>query len=83
MDYDCEFDRYATASDAWWHTNNPEGGRMMMFRPKEEYLNSNGEFVSPNGTGKYSVYMYTNKAKSDEVVRIASQPAQLPGDNPG
>ena len=71
IDYDCEFDRYATASDAWWHTNNPEGGRMMMFRPKEEYL-SNGEFVNPDGTGKYSVYMYTNKAKSDEVVRIAS-----------
>ena len=72
IDYDCEFDRYATASDAWWHTNNPEGGRMMMFRPKEEYLDSNGEFVNPDGTGKYSVYMYTNKAKSDEVVRIAS-----------
>lgn len=72
IDYDCEFDRYATVSDTWWRKNNPEGGRMMMFRPKEEYLQSNGEFVSPNGTGKYSVYMYTNKAKSDEVVRIAS-----------
>ena len=71
IDYDCEFDRYATDSDTWWRTNNPEGGRMMMFRPKDEYL-SDGEFVSPNGTGKYSVYMYTNKAKSDEVVRIAS-----------
>ena len=81
INYDCEFDRYATASDAWWHTNNPEGGRMMMFRPKEEYL-SNGEFVNPDGTGKYSVYMYTNKAKSDEVVRIASNlhsyPAIIP-----
>ena len=72
IDYDCEFDRYATDSDTWWRTNNPEGGRMMMFRPKEEYLQSNGEFVSQSGTGKYSVYMYTNKAKSDEVVRIAS-----------
>lgn len=72
IDYDCEFDRYATASDTWWRKNNPEGGRMMMFRPKEEYLQSNGEFVSQSGTGKYSVYMYTNKAKSDEVVRIAS-----------
>lgn len=72
INYDCEFDRYATASDAWWRKNNPEGGRMMMFRPKEEYLQSNGEFVSQSGTGKYSVYMYTNKAKSDEVVRIAS-----------
>ena len=72
IDYDCEFDRYATVSDTWWRKNNPEGGRMMMFRPKEEYLQSNGEFVSQSGTGKYSVYMYTNKAKSDEVVRIAS-----------
>lgn len=71
INYDCEFDRYATASDTWWRTNNPEGGRMMMFRPKVEYLKGE-EFVSPNGTGKYSVYMYTNKAKSDEVVRIAS-----------
>lgn len=72
INYDCEFDRYATDSDTWWRKNNPEGGRMMMFRPKEEYLQSNGEFVSQSGTGKYSVYMYTNKAKSDEVVRIAS-----------
>ncbi len=72
IDYDCEFDRYATDSDTWWRKNNPEGGRMMMFRPKVEYLQSNGEFVSQSGTGKYSVYMYTNKAKSDEVVRIAS-----------
>lgn len=71
INYDCEFDRYATDSDAWWRENNPEGGRMMMFRPKAEYL-SDGEFVNPNGIGKYSVYMYTNKAKSDEVVRIAS-----------
>lgn len=71
IDYDCEFDRYATASDTWWRTNNPEGGRMMMFRPKEEYLKGE-EFVSQSGIGKYSVYMYTNKAKSDEVVRIAS-----------
>lgn len=71
INYDCEFDRYATDSDTWWRKNNPEGGRMMMFRPKEEYLKGE-EFVSPNGTGKYSVYMYTNKAKSDEVVRIAS-----------
>lgn len=82
INYDCEFDRYATDSDAWWRENNPEGGRMMMFRPKKEYLQSNGEFVSPNGTGKYSVYMYTNKAKSDEVVRIASNlhsyPAIIP-----
>lgn len=88
IDYDCEFDRYATDSDTWWRKNNPEGGRMMMFRPKDEYL-SDGEFVSQSGTGKYSVYMYTNKAKSDEVVRIASNlhsyPAIIPanGDEQG
>lgn len=72
-DYDCEFEKYAEASDTWWRDNNPEGGRMMMFRPKEEFL-SNGEFVNPDETekGKYSVYLYTNKAKSDEVIRIAS-----------
>lgn len=77
INYDCEFDSYATASDTWWRKNNPEGGRMMMFRPKEEYLKGE-EFVSPNGTGKYSVYMYTNKAKSDEVVRIASNQHSYP-----
>lgn len=76
-DYDCEFDPYADASDTWWRTNNPQGGRMMMFRPKSGYL-SNGEFVNPDGTGKYSVYMYTNKAKSDEVVRIASNLRRYP-----
>ena len=27
---------------------------------------------SPTETGKYSIYMYTNRAKSAEVVRIAS-----------
>lgn len=73
QDYDCEFERYASASDTWWRTNNPQGGRMMMFRPKEDYLNkATGEFVNPDGIGKYSVYMYTNRAKSEEVVRIAS-----------
>lgn len=71
QDYDCEFDIYANASENWWNTNNPQGGRMMMFRPKESNLTS-GEFVSGKGTGKYSVYMYTNRAKSEEVVRIAS-----------
>ncbi len=71
QDYDCEFDIYANASENWWNANNPQGGRMMMFRPKESNLN-NGEFVSGKGTGKYSVYMYTNRAKSEEVVRIAS-----------
>ncbi|WP_291601063.1 hypothetical protein [Bacteroides sp.] len=78
-DYDCEFEKYADASDAWWRANNPEGGRMMMFRPRADYL-TNGEFVKPGADvkGKYSVYLYTNKAKSDEVIRIASNLRSYP-----
>lgn len=70
-DYDCEFDQYADASESWWRKNDIEGGRMRMFRPRDGYLQGE-EFVSPSGTGKYSIYMYTNKAQSSEVVRIAS-----------
>lgn len=80
--YDCDFAPYADASTAWWQTNNPEGGRMMMFRPKEGYKTTiNGETVfqkAPDKVGQYSVYMYTNKAKSDEVVRIASNLRRYP-----
>lgn len=78
-DYDCEFEKYAEASDTWWRENNSEGGRMMMFRPRETYLTGD-EFVNPNETekGKYSVYLYTNKAKSDEVIRIASNLRSYP-----
>ncbi len=68
-DYDCYFERFGEASDAWWRANNPNGGRMMMFRPKEGLYE--GERTDGR-TGQYSVYLYTNKAKSDEVVRIAS-----------
>lgn len=82
-DYDCEFEKYAEASDTWWRANNEAGGRMMMFRPKKEFLSTDGEqFINPDGIGKYSVYLYTNKAKSDEVIRIASNlrsyPAVIP-----
>lgn len=70
-DYDCMFDIYADKAEAWWQANNPQGGRMLMFKP-----------VSPTnpsqGTGKYSIYMYTNRAKSAEVVRIASNQPGYP-----
>lgn len=70
-DYDCMFDIYADKAEAWWQDNNPQGGRMLMFKP-----------VSPDnpsqGTGKYSIYMYTNRAKSAEVVRIASNQPGYP-----
>lgn len=61
--FDCRF--FPNESEAWWKQNNPEGGRMLMFKPIKP--------TNPDkGTGKYSIYMYTNRAKSAEVVRIAS-----------
>lgn len=50
---------------------------MLMFKPKNP--------DNPTEKGKYSIYMYTNRAKSAEVVRIASNlpdyPAVLPADD--
>lgn len=67
--FDCNF--FPTEADAWWQQNNPEGGRMLMFKP----INP----TNPNkGTGKYTIYMHTNRAKSAEVVRIASNQQGLP-----
>lgn len=63
--FDCLF--YTDASDAWWRKNNPNGGRMLMFKPRKDIINK------PDGqTGKYSVYMKSNRPKSAEVIRIAS-----------
>ncbi|WP_234191437.1 MULTISPECIES: hypothetical protein [Bacteroidales] len=63
--FDCLF--YTEASDAWWWRNNPNGGRMLMFKPREDIINR------PEGqTGKYSIYMKSNRPKSAEVIRIAS-----------
>ncbi len=67
--FDCRF--FPNESDAWWKQNNPEGGRMLMFKPEEP--DKKGDDV-----GKYSIYMYTNRAKSAEVVRIASNQQGLP-----
>ena len=55
---------------------------MLMFKPKKEILNR------PTGSiGKYSIYMKSNRPKSAEVIRIASNingtNAVLPEDNNG
>ena len=78
--FDCTF--YPDESAAWWQTNNPSGGRMLMFKPKKEILNR------PTGSiGKYSIYMKSNRPKSAEVICIASNingtNAVLPEDNNG
>ena len=40
---------------------------MLMFKPRKDIINK------PDGqTGKYSVYMKSNRPKSAEVIRIAS-----------
>lgn len=67
--FDCRF--FPQESEDWWTVNNPEGGRMQMFKPLNPD-NLDGE------TGKYSIYMHTNRAKSAEVVRIASNQQGLP-----
>ena len=70
FDYDCKFDIYAGKAEAWWQDNNPQGGRMLMFKPVYP--------ANPSQTGRYSIYMYTNRAKSAEVVRIASNQPGYP-----
>ncbi len=73
--FDCTF--FTSESKLWWQQHNPQGGRMLMFKPKNP--------DNPTEKGKYSIYMYTNRAKSAEVVRIASNlpdyPAVLPADD--
>lgn len=56
--FDCAF--YDIPESDWG-----TGGRMMMFMPRHP--------TNPTaGTGRYSIYMKTNKARSAETVRIAS-----------
>lgn len=63
--FDCIF--YTDASTAWWQRNNPQGGRMLMFKPRAEIAGN-----PPKGTGKYSIYLKSNRPESAEVIRIAS-----------
>ena len=82
--FDCTF--YPEQSATWWNKNNPQGGRMLMFKPRDGVLNN-----PPQGRGKYSIYMKTNRARNAEVIRIASNdnrlgpvlPEDEDGDNPG
>lgn len=64
-EFDCTF--YPDASETWWQANNPNGGRMLMFKPRPGIIDR----PAPN-VGKYSIYMKSNRPKSAEVVRIAS-----------
>lgn len=63
-EFDCTF---YDISESDWGT----GGRMMMFMPRHP-TNPTAE------TGRYSIYMKTNKARSAETVRIASNHSGSP-----
>lgn len=65
-EFDCTF--YPIDEEVW---QTATGGRMMMFMPREPDK-------SGNETGRYSIYMKTNKARSAETVRIASNHSGSP-----
>ena len=61
--FDCMF--YPNEAERWWKQYNPNAGRMLMFQPRKP--------DKPSGrTGQYSIYLKTNRPKSAEVIRIAS-----------
>lgn len=68
-EFDCTF--YDIPESDWG-----TGGRMMMFMPNEHDK-------SGSETGRYSIYMKTNKARSAETVRIASNHSGSPSFLPG
>lgn len=59
-EWDC---RLYTIDDSYWQQST--NGRMIMFKPTN--INKTGEDV-----GKYSIFLKTNAAKSDDMIRIAS-----------
>lgn len=68
-EFDC---RFYDIPESDWGT----GGRMMMFMPRHP--------TDPvKGKGRYSIYMKTNKARSAETVRIASNHSGSPSFLPG
>ncbi len=50
---------YPFQSEDWMNKFNPDGGRMLMFKPKA-------------GSDTYTVHLYTENPVSDQVVRLAS-----------
>ena len=71
--WDCRF--YKVDDNYWQQSTN---GRMLMFKPVN--IDKTGQ-----ETGKYSIYLKTNTARSDDMIRIASnQPesySALPGNS--
>lgn len=70
-EWDCRF--YAVDDNYWQQSSN---GRMLMFKPTN--IDKTGE-----ETGNYSIFLKTNVARSDDMIRIASNQKEsysaLPG----
>ncbi len=71
---DCYFAPYADLAAAWSVHNNAGGGRMLMFKPREDF--------TPATTGMYNLYLYTNRAQSAEPIRLSSNINTLPAVHP-
>jgi len=63
---DCLFSPYTEKAASWMQYQNPNGGRMLMFRPREGFV------PDADNTGKYTLHLYTNRAQSTEVIRLSS-----------
>ena len=59
-EWDC---RFYTIDDSYWQQST--NGRMLMFKPTK--IDKTGD-----DTGRYSIYLKTNAARSNDMIRIAS-----------
>ena len=59
-EWDC---RFYTVDDSYWQQSS--NGRVLMFKPT--MIDKSGSEM-----GRYSIFLKTNKAKSDDMIRIAS-----------
>ncbi len=80
---DCRYEPYTEKAAAWMALNNPEGGRMLMFKP----INKEGLQPNDPANGAFTMRLYTNRAQSARLVRISSnrkdKPAVMPGNAKG
>ncbi len=81
---DCKYEPYTESAAAWMEANNPEGGRMLMFKPIDKV--SPGQ-LGDTINGAFTMRLYTNRAQSARLVRISSnrkdKPAVMPGNGDG
>lgn len=67
-DIECTF--YPSESEMWWKKHTPTNGHMVMFQPNNP--------TNPTEQGTYTIDLYTNRARSAEVVNIKANQKTLP-----